>query len=250
MSSAPQPTVPRPLNPSAPRPFRLLALGDSAAYLEFSQELDLDVNAVVQALALALRAQAHAWITDVVPTLGGVALHFDLDHSALPESPLDAVRKLAEQSAAVENIAAAPPRLVEVPVCYDTEFAPDLSEIAQRVQLSEDEVIRRHSRCQYRVLMMGFVPGHPYLGGLDPSLMVPRRPTPRPIVPAGSIAIANLQSVIYPFATPGGWNLIGRTPLALFDAQRDLPCLLAPCDAVQFVPISTKEFLRLQRMKA
>lgn len=225
----------------------MLPLGDNAAYLEFSQELDLEVNASVQALALVLRAQAAAWVKDVVPALGGVALHFDLDHPSLPGSPMDAVHQLVTQSAGLDQLAAAAPRQIEVPVCYETEFAPDLSEIAQRLHLSEDEVIRRHSQGRYRVLMMGFVPGHPYLGGLDPTLLVPRRTSPRPQVPAGSIAIANLQSVIYPFATPGGWNLIGRTPLVLFDAQRDSPCLFAPRDLVRFVPITSKEFHRLQR---
>ena len=107
-------------------------------------------------------------------------------------------------------------RSVDLAVCYEGDFALDLAYVAERCGLTEDEVIHRHASSAHRVLMLGFVPGHPYIGGLDPSLSVLRRATPRSRVSAGSIAIANNQTVIYPFATPGGWNIIGRTPQRLF----------------------------------
>ncbi len=229
-------------------PHAILPLGDNAVYIEFSQKLDLEVNEAVQQLAAAVRSQSVAWLRDIVPTLGGLALHFDSDHLGLPESPIDACRQLIDVCLSLPSIPdQASESVIEIPVCYEPEFAPDLDDVARQLGLRSDEVVRRHSSAQYRVLMMGFVPGHPYLGGLDPGLIVPRRATPRAKVAAGSVAIANAQSSIYPFEIPGGWNLIGRTPMILFDSARASPCLLAPRNRVRFVPISGQEFLRLQR---
>jgi inhibitor of KinA len=135
---------------------------------------------------------------------------------------------------------------VEIPVCYEPAYAPDLEDVATRTGLSADEVVARHIGGNHRVLMMGFAPGFPYLGGLDLRLAaVPRRATPRARVDAGSVAIANGQTSIYPFATPGGWNLIGRTPVALFDPLRAQPALLQAGDRVRFVAISAREYERL-----
>jgi KipI family sensor histidine kinase inhibitor len=235
------------LSDEAPKPLGVLPLGDAAAYVEFSETLDLAINDAVQRLAAAVRARAVPWMRDVVPSLGGLALHFDVDHAALPRAPLQAAAELVEQCLkaglpASEEVG----RTLAVPACYDTELALDLEEIAERVKLSPEEVARRHAAREYRVLMMGFSPGLPYLGGLDPAIAVPRRATPRATVPAGSIAIANLQAVVYPYAIPGGWNVIGRTPLAVFDARRGAPSLFAPGDRVRFRPVTRAEFERLR----
>ncbi|HEX5477850.1 MAG TPA: 5-oxoprolinase subunit PxpB, partial [Burkholderiales bacterium] len=133
----------------------------------------------------------------------------------------------------------------QVPVCYEPEFAPDLEEVAARTRLSVEEVARLHAAGDYRVLMMGFAPGHAYIGGLDPKLAVPRRATPRALVPAGSVAIANEQTVIYPYAISGGWSVLGRTPLTLFDPGRQEPSLFAAGDRVRFRPITRQEFAEL-----
>jgi len=138
-------------------------------------------------------------------------------------------------------------REVEVPVCYAPRFAPDLVEVARRVKLEPDEVVRRHAAAEYRVLMIGFAPGHAYMGGLHPSLALSRRATPRPEVPAGSVAIANEQTVVYPYAISGGWNVIGRTPLVIFDATREQPSLFGPGDRVHFRVISVEEFESLEK---
>ena len=230
---------------SKPLPHAILPLGDSAVYVEFSEVLDLEVNEAVQQLAAAVRAQEIGWLRDIVPALGGLALHFDPEHPELPAAPLDAARQLVDQCLRQpESAGDVAPRVVEIPVCYELEFAPDLEDVARQLGLSCDEVVRRHSGAEYRVLMVGFVPGHPYLGGLDTSLMVPRRSTPRARVAAGSISIANAQSSIYPFEIPGGWNLIGRTPVIMFDAGREPCCLLAPRDRVRFVPIECDRVCR------
>ena len=137
--------------------------------------------------------------------------------------------------------------LVEIPVCYDGEFGPDLGEVAEHAKLAQAEVIALHTASEYHVAMLGFAPGFPYLLGLDARLHAPRRASPRTRVPAGSVAIGGAQTGIYPRELPGGWRLIGRTPLTLFDAQRDPPALLAPGQRVRFRAISAQEFAALTR---
>jgi inhibitor of KinA len=219
----------------APRPLALVPLGDCAVYVEFSKGLDLEVNAVVQRLARAVHGRALPWLRDVVPALGGLALHFDPDHEALAGKPLESAAALVEECLK-EGLPKEdePVRTVEVPVCYEPQYAADL-----------DEVAARHAAGEYRVLMIGFAPGHAYMGGLDPKLAVPRRSSPRPVVAAGSVAIANDQTVVYPYAISGGWSIIGCTPLKVFDAERQEPSLFAPGDRVRFKPISRDEFEKL-----
>src|SRR5262245_37943077 len=226
-----------------PRPLGVIPLGDSAAYVEFSTTLDLEVNSVVQRLALAILKRKVPWVRDVVPALGGLALHFDPDHAEFPPKPLEEALALVQDSlkpalAAKDN----PGNEVVLPVCYEPEFALDLSEVAKKSGLSTQEVTHLHVSGQYRVLMMGFAPGHAYMGGLDAKLAVPRRASPRAIVPAGSVAIANEQTVIYPYAISGGWNVIGRTPMVVFDAKREPPSLFAAGDRVRWRAISAAEF--------
>ncbi|HJP98503.1 MAG TPA: 5-oxoprolinase subunit PxpB [Rhodanobacteraceae bacterium] len=135
-------------------------------------------------------------------------------------------------------------RPIEIPVCYGDEYGPDLDAVAEQVRLARGEVIERHTAAEYTVAMLGFAPGFPYLLGLDPTLHMPRRANPRTGVPAGSVAIGGAQTGIYPRKLPGGWQLIGRTPLVLFDPERQPPCLLAPGNRVRFVAIGPDEFTR------
>jgi len=226
-----------------PKPLGVVPLGDLAAYVEFSRTLDLEVNSVAQRLAAAIVALGDPRIRDVVPALGGVAVHFD---PAYAGDVLVAAGQLVEQCMKkglpdADDLG----RDVEVPVCYDAEFALDMKELSEKLKLAPEEIARRHATGEYRVLMVGFAPGHPYIGGLDAKLAVPRRDAPRAIVPAGSVAIANQQSVIYPYAIAGGWNVIGRTPLAVFDTERQEPSLFASGDRVRFKAIDRAEFMKL-----
>ncbi|MGE5641101.1 MAG: 5-oxoprolinase subunit PxpB [Clostridia bacterium] len=221
-----------------------MPLGDLAAYIEFSRTLDLEVNELVQRLAAAVRTRGFPQVRDVVPALGGMALHFD------PAFEGDVV---ATASAIVEEVAkkrlpAADDvgRDVEVPVCFDAEFALDLQELGERTRLKSEEIARIFCGASYRVLMIGFAPGHAYLGGLPERLAVPRRALPRAVVPAGSVAIANRQAVVYPFAISGGWSVLGRTPLTLFDASRSRPSFFGPGDRVRFKAVERKEFESLK----
>ena len=225
-----------------------MPLGDSAAYIEFSTTLDLEVNSAVQRLGLMILKQKVPWIRDVVPALGGLALHFDPDNAEFPPAPFDAALEIVNGSLKQALEAKDDPgREVELPVCYEPEFALDLKEVAKKADLDPEDVPKLHEAGEYRVLMMGFAPGHAYMGGLHEKLAVPRRASPRAIVPAGSVAIANEQTVVYPYAISGGWNVIGRTPKILFDATRSRPSLLWPGDRVRFRAISREEFQALEK---
>ena len=230
------------------RPKAIHPLGDCAAYVEFSETLDLDVNAAVQRLAAIVHGRALPWIRDVVPALGGLALHFDPDHPATSGDALHAAASLVADCLE-EGLPDydAVVRTIDVPVCYEPQYAPDIEEVATKAGLAAEEVARRHAAGDYRVLMIGFAPGHAYMGGLDAKLAVPRRATPRAMVAAGSVAIANDQTVVYPYAISGGWNVIGRTPMVLFDAKRARPSLLWPGDRVRFRAISRDEFMQMTR---
>jgi len=207
--------------------------------------VDLETNQSLQALAAALRARSLPWIRDVVPALCGIAVHFDPYHPALPASVLEYFEQLLQEAFKSASKFENSGRIVEVPVCYDPVFGLDLKEISEQTSVPSEEIEKRHTKSQHQVLMVGFSPGQPYIGGLDPRLSVPRRATPRTRIPAGAVAIANAQTCVYPFETPGGWNIIGRTPLRVFDPARDPASLFAPGDRVRFVAISRAEFERL-----
>lgn len=227
-------------------PLGAVPLGDCAVYVEFSKTLDLEVNSALQRLAARLYGRALPWVRDVVPALGGIAIHFDPDHADVHgdamSAALNVVSECLKQGLPKEDETTT--RTVEVPVCYEAEFAPDLTEVAAMAKVTPDEAVALHAGSEFRVLMIGFAPGHAYMAGLNPKLSVPRRAAPRPIVPAGSVAIANDQTVVYPYAISGGWNIIGRTPLTVFDAERAEPSLFAAGDRVRFKPISRAEFLK------
>jgi inhibitor of KinA len=226
---------------------RVVPLGDGAVMAELAGALDLDANAVAHRVAGDVRRNAPEWVVDVIPALVTVTLHFAAETAADAASRRNGATRLLleaiERSGRVSVVA--PGRTVEIPVCYEAPHALDLAEIAATTGLPPAEVVRAHVESPHRVLMIGFVPGQPYIGGLDPRLAVPRRATPRPRMERGGVAIANAQTAIYPFATPGGWSVIGRTPVALFDPGREPPNLLEAGDAVRFVPIAVAEFERL-----
>ena len=229
-----------------PADWRIDALGERCLMVEFGQRVDPRINAAVHAFADHLIDHPIAGVTDVVPAFTTVAVHYrpegiDDDASGdLPHRRLQ--RRLAELLAHGIEGAARQTRLVEIPVCYGGDLGPDLDEVASTCGMPAHEVIERHAASPHVVYMLGFAPGFPYMGGLDPRLAMPRRSTPRVRIPPGSVAIAREQSAVYTFETPGGWNLIGCTPLALFTPQADPPTLLRPGDRIRFVPISREAF--------
>ena len=218
--------------------YRLVPAGDSALIVEFEERIDPVVNARTVACADAIQAAEVPGVRDVVPTYRSVAIYFDplrTDGAAM----MACVHRAAKQAVPEPAAARAP---VRVPVCYGGELGPDLPGVAAFAGLPEDEVVRLHTTMTYRVFLLGFVPGFAYLGIVDQRIAMPRRSTPRVRVPLGSVGIAGVQTGVYPTETPGGWQLIGRTPLRPFDASRVDPFLMKAGDAVQFYPIEREEF--------
>jgi KipI family sensor histidine kinase inhibitor len=221
--------------------FRLLTAGDSSLIVEFERRVDPAINARALSLGTAVRARALDGVRDVVTAYHTVAVYFDPLRTRLEEL----IECLESCAAASGREVPAEPEPVHVPVCYGGEFGPDLAEVANFAGCSEQEVIETHSAATYRVYMLGFIPGFTYMGSLDPRIAMPRRATPRLRVPAGSIGIASRQTGIYPAETPGGWRLVGRTPLRPFDMARDTPFLFQPGDQIRFVPIPPARYAEL-----
>ena len=192
-----------------------------------------------------MRAAQLPGLVDVAPAYATLALHYDAAawvdaNGGHPWRNFEAAVRAVLETPPVAATAA--PRLIEIPVCYGGDFGPDLDALAEHAKLDAAEVVARHTAATYTVAMLGFAPGFPYLFGLDPALAMPRLTTPRTHVAAGSVGIGGAQTGIYPQSGPGGWRLIGRTPLRLFDAQRDPPSLLQAGDRVRFVAIDAATF--------
>jgi len=203
--------------------------GDAAVLLELEAAIDPSVNARAIAIAAAVAVEGRAGVRDVIPTYRSVAVHFD-PLVADVDGLRDLLRRAANSAAAAKDGA-----LVEVPVAYGGEHGPDLDEVATFAKLSPAAVIERHCATEYRVFMLGFLPGFAYMGSVDDSIAAPRKATPRTRIPAGSVGIAGRQTGIYPRQSPGGWQLIGRTGLQVFDPFRSPASLFAPGDRVRFV---------------
>lgn len=221
-------------------PFTILPAGDAALVVQLAERIDPALNAWCVALSRALRPGLGAVVRDVVIGYCSATVYFDpmkVDAAWLE----DEVRTVAG-SLDVEDVAEGD--AVDVPVCYGSAFGPDLHDVAAFAGCSEAEVIDAHSGRDYRVYMLGFVPGFAYLAEVDERIAAPRRPSPRTAVPAGSVAIAGAQTGVYPAVTPGGWNIIGRTAALPYDATRREPFLFKAGDRVRFRPISEQEFLR------
>ncbi|HID61798.1 MAG TPA: 5-oxoprolinase subunit PxpB [Anaerolineae bacterium] len=217
---------------------RFLLAGDSALVVEFSNEISEQVNRGVHALACALEKNPLPGLGEAVPTYRSLLIHYDPLRLSCEEVRAFVSDVLQKGEEVLEHES----RVVEIPVVYGGEFGPDIEFVAEYNSLSVEEVVRIHSAATYLVYMLGFSPGFAYLGGMSEAIATPRLETPRTLVPAGSVGIAGQQTGIYPIATPGGWRLIGRTPLKLFDPKSDPPTLLKAGDTVRFTPISEGEY--------
>jgi len=233
----------------------IVPLGDSALIVRVRERFE---DAPDQTLTEVLRAfrrlqdAAIPGVIELAPAYTTVAVFFDPNVVANAPKPGQALDRLIER---VREVVAAgadrgrrfrntrsDARLIEIPVCYDPQFALDLDHVASQTKLTPMKVVDLHSTAEYRVSCIGFVPGFPFLAGLPKELATPRRATPRKEIPAGSVAIGGAQTGIYPLRSPGGWNLIGRTPLQLFDPERTPPAFLRAGDRVRFRAITREEF--------
>jgi inhibitor of KinA len=204
----------------------IVPASDHSMLVRFGDRISPEIHARVRAFLRSFRAPG---VRNLHPAYASVLISFDPSRTA-PEEIAEAARR-----AAAEESVAPPSRLVEIPVRYGGEFGPDLDDVARLNGLTPERVVQIHSSAEYLVYFLGFSPGFPYLGGLPASIATPRLAAPRKLVPAGSVAIGGSHTGIYPFASPGGWRIIGRTSLELFRADRQPPALLEMGDQVRFV---------------
>jgi inhibitor of KinA len=235
-------------------------LGDKGLIVRLSHQIDEVFSDSIRLLKESLESEPMPGVVEVVPAFSSLAVYYDpwIIYHESRRSSLDGqelepytyierwmvqkIEHIRGQEQAEAGLKSDDRRLIEIPVCYGGEYGPDLSVLAEQAQLTEQAVVQLHSGSSYRVGMIGFTPGFPYMLGLPEQLAAARKATPRSKVPAGSVGIAGMQTGIYPLETPGGWQIIGRTPLVLFNPSQSPPSLLMPGDLVRYIPITPEQF--------
>ena len=221
---------------------RLLAAGDRALTVELGDEISPEINSRVRALAAALARERLPGVIDLVPTYRSLLVHFDPLRTAAEDLKAHVLDLIGDDARA-----SASRKVLEIPVAYGGEFGPDMEFVARHAGLSPRQVADIHAGTDYLVYMMGFNTGFPYLGGMSERIAAPRLEAPRTRIPAGSIGIAQRQTGIYPVDSPGGWRIIGRSPVRLFDPRRDPPVAIDPGDFIRFVPIDVSQYAAIER---
>ncbi len=217
--------------------------GDSAVTVEFGSVICPEIHQKIRAFQLALEQAGIEGITETVPAYCSLLVCYRPEKIRFAELK----QRLEEVLAAADSLPLPPPLAVEIPVLYGGEMGPDLGYVAESHGLTEEEVIQIHSSQDYLIYMLGFVAGFPYLGGMDQRIATPRLETPRLRIEGGSVGIAGEQTGIYPVASPGGWRLIGRTPVKLYDAARRQPVLLEAGQYIRFRPVSEAEYREIEK---
>jgi KipI family sensor histidine kinase inhibitor len=228
---------------SAAEGARFQIASDQSLLVYFGQEITLDAHQQVRKLLRLLQLEPVAGIRNLHPAYCSLLVKFDV--MKLQHDELEAI--LRQYLGRLEEVNLPEPRRVEIPVCYGGEFGQDLNDVAAAHGMTPAQAIELHASAEYLVYFFGFVPGFAYLGGLPEELVTPRLATPRRMVPQGSVGIAGHQTGVYPFATPGGWRLLGRTPVAMFRSDRDGLSFLSLGDRVRFTPITAERFAALEK---
>ncbi|MGM9924474.1 MAG: 5-oxoprolinase subunit PxpB [Bacillus sp. (in: firmicutes)] len=230
--------------------YHLSPLGDHGIIIELGHEINKTIHKKVQQVAAFFESASLSWVIEYIPAFTTVTIIYDpisisMDHPDI--LPYDFVyREIQHYLSILSTETETMPRRIEIPVCYDGEFGPDLVNVAEYHNLTIEKVIELHTSAEYTVHMIGFAPGFPYLGGMPETLATPRRSSPRLRIPARSVGIAGGQTGIYPIETPGGWQLIGRTPLSLFKPDSNPPTLLQAGDLIRFTPIDYETYRRME----
>ena len=225
--------------------YRISPLGDRAVIIEWEQQIGGEIHRQVMQAFHGLRQLRKSYILDIIPAYASLTVVYDAvllyreQHGYTVETISNLITATLNNASAV---APGPSRLLEIPVCYHPSLAMDLPVMAERKNIPPEQIIALHTAQTYTVYMLGFLPGFPYMGKVHDQLVTPRLKHPRVKVPAGSVGIAGAQTGIYPQESPGGWNIIGRTPLQLFDAAAENPCYCGPGDQVKFIPVSLADF--------
>ncbi len=225
---------------------RYLPAGDRVLTVELGNAISPEINSKVRDLMLAVEARKLPGVVDLVPSYRSLLVYYEPSLVGLERL----TGELEQLEDASETVALANPRVVHVPTFYGGEEGPDLDFVAQHNELTRQEVIDIHTGTDYLVYMLGFSPGFPYLGGMSERIATPRLRTPRTVIPAGSVGIAESQTGVYPSATPGGWRLIGKTPLIFFDQEREPPALVSPGDYIRFLAVNDGEYRYVARQVA
>lgn len=229
-------------------------LGDSGIVVKLGKEIEVNTHKKVQELSRFLDHNPLPGMIEYVPAFTSVTIYYDclevslhIENEGL--SPFNKMKNMVEHALGqMKENEEYEPEVVEIPVCYGGEFGPDLNHVAAYNGLTPEEVVRIHSNGEYLTYMLGFAPGFPYLGGLSEEIATPRRESPRLKIPAGTVGIAGSQTGVYPIETPGGWQLIGRTPLQLFKPNQSPPTLLRAGNIIHFKPIAIEEYHRLMEV--
>jgi len=225
---------------------RILKAGEQGLVVEFGNVIDQDINAKVHRLAKAIITELPDYVLEVIPTYRSLMVYFDPLRNSRKNLEEQIIRCLQQKDeAVVSNIAA---RVVTIPVCYGHQFGPDIDFVAQHNHVTVNEVIEIHTSKPYLVFMLGFTPGFPYLGGMSERIATPRLKKPRVKIPAGSVGIAGSQTGIYPIDSPGGWQLIGQTPVRPFSPANSNPFLFAAGDYLQFKHINPDEYATIKEL--
>jgi len=217
---------------------RFLLCGETGISVEFGDKIDLNINRKVRHLYKRFKAAPYPGILDINPTYCSLFIRYDPWICSLEKLLLIIEEKLKADEATDQDCE----RIIEVPVCYESKFGLDIRQVADFHGMHTEKVVELHTAPVYQVYMIGFILGFPYLGGLDHRLYTPRKKDPRKSVPAGSVGIADRQTGIYPVESPGGWQIIGITPVKIFDLQRKEPFLLEMGDRMRFISITREEF--------
>ncbi|MBB5172642.1 5-oxoprolinase subunit PxpB [Texcoconibacillus texcoconensis] len=223
--------------------FHITPLGDTGLRIHFGEKISPQINQLIRRFAILLEQQELPGVIEWIPTYTAISISYN----PYIVSYHDLKATLIEMKDKQTDATLPPARIIHMPTCYGGDYGPDLAEVAKRNGLREEEVISIHTASDYLTYMMGFTPGFPYLGGMSQKIATPRLAEPRAHVPKGSVGIAGSQTGVYPMSTPGGWQLIGRTPLKLYDPYRENPILLQAGDYLKFIAISKHEYQNIER---
>ena len=223
---------------------KILTAGDSSLLIEFGKEISTEINQRITATVQLMKEQHIEGVVDIIPAFCSLLINYDprvIRYDELKSRMKDLLKMDIKTEAGRKKV-------YEIPVCYGGEYGPDLENIAKHAGISQEEVIQIHSSKDYLIYMLGFLPGFTYLGGLDERIHTPRLANPRLKISAGSVGIGGSQTGIYPMDSPGGWQLMGMTPVKTYDPDREVPILVEAGDYIRFVPVTEEEYLRIKEL--